>query len=350
MGQNDAPIGSGPFKLRQWERGSYVDLIRNPNYFRPGLPHLDRVIIRSMPDRTARELAFERGEVNFLYAYIVPIERIADFSKNPNFRVFRGGLGVATNTFMLMNTQAGPLATVKVRQALAYAIDRDYLTKVALFDQGKVARSFIGSAVKWAFTDRYDVYKRNLDKADQLLTEAGFPPRTGASRFSLRLVKVPGTPANDRAAEIIRSNLKDVGIDVVIEDYDNAAYLDRVFAKFNFDLVLQPFTTGPDPTISVPLRYRKATIGQPYANAMRYQNDEYEKLINEEYKITNTAQRAKVWYQIQQILMSDLPALPLFEFPDIELMSSKFCDVVHTGDGYLGSRQWAYETTDSECR
>jgi len=347
--QNQAPTGSGPFRFSSWVRGRYVELLRNPTYFKPGLPKLDRLIIQFTPDRASREIAFEGGEVDFLYSYLVPINRLRHFRADPRFTVVEGGLSSATNLFLLFNTQNPSLHNVAVRRAIAHAIDRRGVTDKALFGEGRIAQSALGSAIRWAYTPVFDRYGYDPATAERLLDSAGLLRNREGKRFPLRLANVVGTPAHDRTAEMIQSNLADVGIDARIDNADVAAFLEAVFAKHDFDLALQLFTTGPDPTISVPHRYRQSTIGQAYANAMQYVNPELESLLLREPSILNQDQRAGTWRRIQEILGTDVPVLPLFEVPAIQLVSSRFCEVVSTGAGYLDTRERARLARHGRC-
>lgn len=94
---NQKPIGSGPFKFAKWERGSFVELTRNDDYFKAGKPYLDRLVFKIMPDAAARLLAFERGEVDFLHWYIVPYDQVAKLRKDARFQLVEKGDAAATN-------------------------------------------------------------------------------------------------------------------------------------------------------------------------------------------------------------------------------------------------------------
>ena len=339
---NRNPVGSGPFRFSKWERGGHVELVRNREYFRPDRPYLDRLVFRFAPDAAARLLAFEKGELDFLHAYIVPYNEVARLRKNPKFQVVDRGLElVATNEFLFFNLREGPLKDVRVRQALAYAIDRGEIQNRALFGLGKVAHSQLNSSLAWAFTDAHDAYKaRNLAKANAMLDEAGFPRKTDGRRFSLRLTWDSGKEAEQRAAEIIRSNLRDIGIEVTFHTFDRATYIERAFRNWDFDMGLQNFTTGPDPAIGVTRSYHTRQIQKlPFVNAMGYSNKEADQLFDTEFKEQNLAKRAQMWHRIQQILMIELPALPLFEYPVLNVASSNFVNVISGPMGYLEGRE-----------
>lgn len=340
---NQAPIGSGPFKFVRWERGSYIELERNDKYWKKDKPYLDRVILQVMPDAAARFLAFERGEVDFLHWYIVPYDQVSKLRKDSRFDLVQMGDAAATNGFMLINHRHPALKDQRVRQALAYAINRETIRDKALFGESKVARSHVSSNVAWAHTSDFD-YEFDPAKANELLDEAGFARKADGTRFSLRLYWAAGRDYEGRATEIIKDNLRDVGIDVTIQTFDRPSFIERVYRQWDFDLAMQLFTTGPDPTISVNARYHtKQILKSPFVNAMGYSNPATDALFDTEYKESDSAKRRDIWHQIQKQLMTDLPALPLFELPPIHAVSARFKNVVTGPQGYIQGREDAYE-------
>ena len=186
---NRKPIGSGPFKLADWQPGSYIALERNNDYFKPGLPHLDRLVFQIAPDASTRLLAFERGEIDFLHAYIVPYEAVGRLREDPRFRVMERGLeAAATNENLLFNLRHRKLKDERVRRALAFAIDRKAIIDGALFGLGRVAHSHINSGLGWVHAGGFDDYDpRDLSKAEALLDAAGFERGVNGVRFGLRL-------------------------------------------------------------------------------------------------------------------------------------------------------------------
>jgi peptide/nickel transport system substrate-binding protein len=346
---NNAPIGSGPFVFQQWVPGSHVELVRNEDYFKEGLPYLDRVIVQFLPDAAARLLAFEGGEVDFLHWYIVPHERVADLREDPRFEIVEaGGEAAATNEYLLYNLRNEYLADVRVRHAIAYAIDREEVQELSLFGEGQPARSFVNSGLSWIFAPEYDVYdegsrEEQLEKANALLDEAGFERGDDGTRFELRIYWASGRDYEGRAAEVIRDQLRDVGIATTISVFDRPTFIDRVFRQWDFDLAHQLFTTGPDPTISVTPRYHTNQIKpEPFVNGMGYSNPEVDALFDAEYQVVDRDERAAMWREIQEILMADLPALPLFEMPVVNAVNADFQDVITGPIGYIQSRERAY--------
>ncbi len=339
---NFAPIGSGPFKFERWDRGANIQLVRNDDYFTEGQPFLDRVIGQIVPDASSRLLAFEQGEIDFLHMYILPNDQIGRLKEDERFKIAYGGNGPSTSEFLLFNLREGPLSNVAVRQAIAHALDRDAIRDVSLFGEGITATSHINSALGWVQTAEFD-YAHDVEKANAMLDEAGFPRGDDGIRFSIRGVWAGGRDFESRSAEVIRSQLEEVGIDYLIETYDRPTFIDRVFKQWDFDAAHQLFTTGPDPTMSVPSRYHSNQIRKaPFVNGMGYSNPELDAIFDKEFAIQDLAERKAVWTEAQKILMRDLPALPLYEMPAENLVSSRFCDAVTTPFGYVESRATAH--------
>ncbi|MCC7425343.1 MAG: ABC transporter substrate-binding protein [Alphaproteobacteria bacterium] len=340
---NARPIGSGAFRFQRWQRGSHIELVRNERYWKPNRPYLDRLVLQVLPDPAARLLAFERGEVDFLHWYIVPYDRVGQMRRDPRFQLLEKGDAAATNGLMLYNHRHQHLRDVRVRQAIAHAINRQTIRDRALFGEGKVAQSHIGSNVAAYFTPDFD-YAFDPAKANAMLDEAGLRRGSDGRRFAVRIFWASGRDYEGRGAEIIRDNLRDVGVEATVQVFDRPSFIDRVFRQWDFDLAMQLFTTGPDPTISVTPRYHTRQIQRaPFVNGMGYSNPETDRLFDAEYRETDVPKRAAVWRDIQRNLMRDLPALPLFELPPIHAASAKFGDVVTGPQGYIQSREDAYQ-------
>ncbi len=335
-------VGTGPFKFKEWVRGSHIELVRNDDYFVPGLPYLDRVLVQFLPDEAGRVTAIENGDIDMIHSYILPYERVGQFRADPRFQIIEhGNEATGTNENLLMNHDSEYLQHKLVRQAVATALDKAEIAEAAMFGASKPARAHIASGVKWVFFPEFD-YTQDAAKANEMLDEAGFPRGTDGTRFSLRLYWAFGRAFEGRAAEVIRSQLRDVGINVEIQSFDRPAFIERVFTKRDFDMAHQLFTTSPDPTLSVVHRYKSTTIGNAFANAAGWNSPEYDHLTDIEVTITDVDERAAVWKQVQELLMDELPGYPLFEMPNMQLVRSGFEDVITGPIGYNGSLGMAY--------
>lgn len=326
---NLKPVGSGPFKFEAWEAGNNIVLVKNENYWKPNLPYLDRIVFRFTPDEASRLIAFEAGDVDFLHSYIMPIDQAQRLRADDRFTVVNSGLeAVAPNDFLLFNLRNEALSKLEVRQALAHAIDRKEVAAKSTFSEGVPANSFVNSSLHWLFTEEGN-YSFDPAQAEKMLDAAGYPRKQDGTRFELRLVWATGRPYEARAGEVVKDQLSRIGVTVVAQAMERTTFIEEVFTNWNFDMAVQGFTTGPDPTFNVTPRYHTAQIKKiPFVNAMGYSNPKLDELFDSEYKMLDRGERAESWKEVQRILMADLPALPLFELTQTSAFSAKFKDVI----------------------
>ena len=337
-------VGTGPFVFSKWVKGSHVELVGNKNYWKPGLPYLDRVVIQFLPDEAGRLAAFENGDIDMIHSYILPYEQVNRFKKDPRYQIIEhGNEATGTNENLLMNHDNKYLRDKRVRQAIAYALDKEKITEAAMFGASKVAHAHIASGVSWVYFPQYD-YKTDIATSNKLLDAAGFKKGADGTRFSLRLYWAFGRSFEGRAAEVIKSQLREVGIGIEIQSFDRPAFIEGVYTKRNFDMAHQLFTTSPDPTLSVVHRYKSSNIGRAFANAAGWVNKEYDQMTDGEVEIIDVGERAATWKRIQQILMDELPGYPLFEMPNMQLVRAGFNDVITDPLGYNGILELAHKT------
>ena len=157
------PIGTGPFKFVEWKRGQYIRFDRNEDYWKPGLPHLDRIVARFIPDAGTRTAAMETGEVHLTAYSHIPAQDLASLAKLPHLTVTEKGYEMMPGvTFLIFDTTRAPFDDRRVRQAVSYAIDRQFIIDAVWHGYGKPATGPMSSKLIW-YTDqvrRYDVPNR----------------------------------------------------------------------------------------------------------------------------------------------------------------------------------------------
>jgi len=207
---NQRPVGTGPFRFAEWRRGSQVILVKNPNYFKPGLPRLERLVFRFLPDPTAASIALERGEVDYLWS--VPGASLSRLRSLPNVRLERHPAGPGGSyciDTLVPNLQHPILRNRKVRQAFYQAINRDFLLERVYFGQGRLARGPIASTLPF-FDPTLPLYLYNPEEANRLLDGAGYPRRVGGARFALRFTFAQ--PNFTLLSEVLKDNFRQVGM------------------------------------------------------------------------------------------------------------------------------------------
>ncbi len=305
---NVKPVGTGPFKLESYRTDQQVVMVRNADYFKAGLPYLDRLVFRVVPDSNAQTLALLAGEADYLGLVSAPdVERLrARAELTIAQTAFGTGGGNCINT-LGFNLDRKALADLRVRQAIALAIDRAQILRDVDFGIGKVPTAPISSGLPWAHAPgtlaRYA--PPNPQRAAELLDAAGLAPGADGVRISLEMLHFP---TFTRVGEVVRQNLAKVGIKVVQRPLDRAAFVEAVFAQRAFDLNIISYCNGADPDSGVRRMYVSTNIGGvPFSNAAAYRNPEVDRLFALAAETDNYDERARHYAALQKIIADDLP-------------------------------------------
>ena len=334
------PVGSGPFVFQEYVRGSHVAMTRNPNYWNAPKPYADRLVIRFISDENARMVALERGEIDFINSNIVPWDQVARLRGDKRFKVLDvGEEGTAQIEYLVINGFKPTTANPKVRQALAYAIDRNQITALAAAGIAQVANGIVHSKTAWAYAPVYAQYKHDPARARALLDEAGFPQR-GPNRLTLNLSYANGSSAEAASAEVIKQQLKAVGIEVTLAAYDRATAMGRVYMDRNYDLFLQAVVSGPDPKMAVaPLYDANNRVKGVFTNTGDWDNPRFQELLAVEGAEQDVAKRGDMWKEMAALVARDVPILPLYELPWVHTQSAKWSNVVTRAIGSVQNRE-----------
>jgi len=322
---NNEPVGTGPFRFVSYTPDSEVVLERNPDYFEEGQPSLDEVVLRVIPDEGSQVIAFEAGEVDWLFD--VPgqeQDRLAadegvEFLETP---INPGGSNcIMTVSF---NLERPIVADPDVRRAIGHALDREAFLERVLFGQGQVAEAPISSGIEFAHSPDVGVPEFDVEEAGRLLDEAGWVQEGDGVRTATGVDGVAdGTPlAIDFAhfptfasyGELYRAQLTAVGVDVQLVPLEPPVFAERVFTDRDFDTNIISYCNGTDPEIGVRRMYDSATIGPvPFSNAAAYRNPEVDQLLDEAQQTVDEDERGAVYEQLQEIWVEDLPYLWIVE-------------------------------------
>jgi peptide/nickel transport system substrate-binding protein len=312
------PVGTGPFVLKEWVRGSHIIMERNPNYYMKDMPYLDRVVAKFIPDATARVLALETGEVDYVSIYGLPSSAVPDLKKNKDITVFEHRNRINYGGIMAhMNLRHPQLQSKEVRQAISYAIDRKLIVERAVAGLAVPASSPISSFHEpWFNPAVADRYAHDRRKAEALLDQAGFKRGADGKRFSIRIsyAKTGEGGGLQSAAEIMREQLRAVGIELVLEPKDYSVWMEGAHLKWDFDLSMGSYQTGPDPAIAVSRLYITKNIQKLMGrNLMGYSNPEVDDLFERGEREIDRAKRVKIYHEMQEILADEVPALWLWD-------------------------------------
>ena len=301
-------VGSGPFKLVEFQSGQRVVMERFDKFFMPGRPYLDKVVLDITPDASTLILGLERGSVQMLPFLTVPSElkRLAD---NKQIALTpKGYEGIGALNWLAFNLERKPVSDLKVRQAIAYAIDKNFVTKALMGGFAKPADGPIAPGGPLASAD-LTRYPLDLKKAAALLDEAGYPAGKGGERFKLTVDYLPGSDSQQKiVAEYLRTQLKKIGITVEVRtSADFPAWAKRI-AAHDFDMTMDSVFNWGDPVIGVHRTYLSTNI-KPivWTNTQSYSNPKVDELLNTAGGILDTTKRKAYYDTFQKIVTEDLP-------------------------------------------
>jgi ABC-type dipeptide transport system, periplasmic component len=304
---NNTPIGTGPFKYVEWVRGSHVELARNENYWDAGLPYLDKIFIRYLQEPSARANAFEVGEVNLGVGSPFPPADMQRFIDAGTYDVTDRG-GIQEFMVMEMNNRKPILSDVRVRRAIAHAIDQQFVADVLVNGFARPAVGPVSDVYTTVFNPDVARYEFDPDKARQLLDEAGYPGEGGKPRFELKVVAGPWYAENGRMASYVKQALEEVGISVKLETPDRAGALRMIYQEYDFDLSISNNTSYVDPLMRSIVPYTTVNItGTPFRNSSGYSNPKLDAIVDQAAVELDPAKRVDLLKQFQAIALEDLP-------------------------------------------
>jgi len=223
-----SPVGTGPFRFAEWRPGYSLRLVRFDGYYLPGFPELDALTFRFIPDPAAQLAALRAGDVDVV-AEVVP-EIAATLTGDPELRVLSRPQDLVQ--ILATNTARAPFNDLRVRQALAHAVDRDQL--IALVSHGfasPIGSHLAPSALYYA--DMTWVHPHDPARARELLAAAGFP-----DGFATTLTLPANYPIHVRTGELLAAQLQQVGIRAELRLVDWGTWLSRVFGQADYDLTV----------------------------------------------------------------------------------------------------------------
>jgi peptide/nickel transport system substrate-binding protein len=312
---NQKPIGTGPFRFVEWQRGSSIVLERNPDYFEKGKPYLDRIVFRVIPDTQSRGAALEAGEVDVVFHSTAAASDARRLGALPNLELTTDGyIFDSTVAIMEINNDHPILGKPEVRRALAHVIDRKFILDNIWAGFGRVVGAPIHYTLKQAYTDAVPQYAYDPAMAEKLLDEAGYKRGADGTRFKVNIDFVPfGDGQHARTAQYVRQQLTLIGVQAEVRNTDFPTWVRRIWTTRDWDINTTAFTNGPDPSIGVQRAYwsKNIQVGTPFTNGTHYSNPEADKLFEQAAVEQNFAKRKAQFASLQKILATDLPVIPL---------------------------------------
>lgn len=327
---NQTPIGTGPFKLKEWRRGSYIHLVRNENYWKDGLPYLDELYFRIIPDSASRAVAFERRSVDVLRGGDVEgfeVRRLGSLSDVQT--TTEGWEMYSPVVFLQMNLREPPFDDVRIRKAVMHALDRDFIVDNIFFGLGLPATSPIASTTRFHSEDTV-AYPYNLEQAKELVKEAGID----AKAHPIRLMPLPYGSQWDRLAEYVKQQLEEIGLVVEIQGVDPGRW-SQALSDWDFDVTFNFTYQFGDPALGVARHYLSTNIikGTPFANNQGYQSQQVDELFLAAAGAVDPQLAAEAYGEAQMILTDEVALGWLFEMRNVTIMRDDVRNLVRTGIG-----------------
>jgi len=307
------PIGLGPYKFSQWISGQEVILDSNHDYFE-GRPYIDHYVYRVIPDPATMFLELRAGGIDMMGLTPLQYTKQTDTPYfKENFQKFRYPQFVYT--YMGLNLKHPFFQDRRVRQAMAYAIDKSEIVEVVLYGLGSVATGpYVPNT--WPYNPNVKKYEFNPDKAKQLLKEAGWKEgRNGMLEkdgrpFRFTILTNMGNTLRMNTATIIQYRLAKVGIKVDIRALEWSTFVNQFIDKRRFEAVILGWAISPDPD-QYDIWYSGKTKEKEF-NFVGYNNPEVDALLEEGRRTFDIEARKKAYFRIQEILAEDLPYIFLY--------------------------------------
>ena len=289
-------VGTGMFKLKEWVAGEKLVLERN-EFFKDSKSNIDTLVVKFVPEANSRMIMLETGEID-LARDLLPLD-FKKISEDTKFTTVE--VETPSNMFLGFDLRNELLADKRVRQAIAYAINNEDLVKTVFNGSASVATSPVPK-ITTGHNENSNNYPQNIEKAKQLLAEAGYP-----NGFNIELFVSEDNQRIDMAV-IIQDNLKKIGINAEIKTFQWAAYVSTIenpnIIKPLFIMSWNISNDDPDEVL-YPL-YHSSQI-DAHTNVVFYKNEKFDNLISEARETTDKEKRMKLYEEAQDIIQEDLP-------------------------------------------
>jgi peptide/nickel transport system substrate-binding protein len=314
--QATSPVGTGPFKyVSRNESQLYIDMARHEQYWQ-GTPAIKELRGRVILDANTLQAEIKSRRIDLVpYVTSLSPDAFKALSYDPRLKVenFPGG-----NVFYLgFNTQSEPLNNSKVRQAIAYAINRELIIDKLLLNQARIAHSMIPPE-SWAYHPG-QTYTYSPETAKKLLDEAGFRDSGNGIRFSKPIVLSVSASSNAirQYANVIQNSLKDVGIPVEVESLEFSTLLDRL-RKGQYQMNIGQWVGGNQDPVFLKELYTTGTI----FNRSRFTTPELTRILPEAVATVDREKAKQLYVQAQDIISHEMPTLPLW-YPNLTVVARK---------------------------
>ena len=312
-------VGSGPFKFGEYVADQRIVLDRYEDFFLEGRPYLDRIVIQTVRDRSNMSLLLQRGEVQYNPFTSLTLRDVDRLSRIDGLSATTDGYGgIGAINWLAFNLDREPWNDLRVRQAIAYAVDKDFIINTMQLGRSERATGPIADSSPF-YTIDVEKYDLDIERSKQLLDEAGFTPDENGVRMKITIDWIPGTVEfGKNLGEALAAQLRKIGIEATVRSLpDFGSWIGQISATSDYDLSIESLFNWGDPIIGVHRSYIASNIrpGVPFSNTTHYSNPEIDALLEKAGSETDLAKRAELYHEFQKVITNDLPMHYLHEVP-----------------------------------
>ncbi len=327
------PIGTGPFRFVEWQRGNFIRLERFADYWKPNQPYLDAIIFRIVPDSQSRRLAMETGQAVLAHSNDIEPFDVPALRGRPNLEVMTPGWEYFSPlAWIETNHRVAPLNDVRVRRAMSQAIDRNFITQRLWFGINKPATSPVASSTKF-HDSSVALLPFDPRAAMALLDAAGLRPNAQGVRATIKHLVLPYGEVWSRLAEYLRQAMRGVGIDLQLESTDAGSWARRIGA-WEYETSVNFVYQFGDPTLGVERTYVSSNIQRvTFTNTGGYSNARVDALFAEARGAADPAVRRRAFSDVQKLLVEDMAQIWLMEMSFPTIADRRLRNVITGGTG-----------------
>lgn len=329
------PTGNGPFKLARWESEQFIELERNPRYHERGLPHLDRVVFRIVPDMTTLVTQLKSGEIDCLES--LPLDAVSDIKANhPEIRIYT--YMSRQHVFVAWNLRNPLFGSPDIRRALAMAVNTDEMIRTLWGGMARASDSPM-HPILWAHDPSMTPIPFDPEKVRAVLAGNGWVDRDGdgvleknGRRFEFEMISNQGNQLRADIMTMTQEYLRRVGVKVTPRTFEWNTFVQRI-TRGDFDSCVLGWKAATRADLTD--LWRSSSSPPSGYNIPRYQNAAVDSLIDLAKNSLDMPTARRLWYQCQRIICDDQPILFLAVPYEVVGLRSRYCDVKPDAIGFF---------------
>jgi peptide/nickel transport system substrate-binding protein len=352
MKQNSAnmePIGTGPYKFIEWQKGQHIILEANPDYFGEG-PHIEKMVIKFYQDEQVMLAALEKGDIDYMDS--IPVDDIERMKESYSGSYDFQEVPYNGYTYIGLKQTHPILKDIRVRKALMYGLNRKQIVDDLLNGYGILMNANI-APVSWAYADgELEEYPYDVEKAKALLEEAdwkegpdGIREKDG-TKLAFQVVARSGNKEEEAVLLIAQEDWRKIGIDIDPEFIEYSVLLEQYLDVAKFEAYSLGWTLGVDPDCYLFFHSTCAVNDEGQLmgfNDVEFKNEELDRLLEEGRKELDQENRKEIYGKLQQIVNDELPYVFLYSKNKVSAMNKRVNGVVWSALGPLYPEKWYIE-------